>query len=488
MTRSIGRRTFLALLAMAGSAAAAPRLPAFGGKKVVVLGAGLAGLSAAWNLQKNGYDVLVLEAQDISGGRVKTIRKPFKNGGYAEAGALRIYDNHHWTRKYIKLMGLESKLGAYDDDQGAHLWYLQGKRFVTPSGDWPLDGLSPQEKKNPYAMFDAYWGPGFKAVGDPTRPDYPDARAKALDAYTMEEFLKNNGASDAWLQVLLATEGNLSRMSALAVTTLEGAPNDGAHTKTFGLIGGNDQLPKALADQLAGSVKYNSAVCKLAHTADGVTITVRDAAGQHEIKADHCVCTLPFPLLRRIEITPAFSTLKMDAIQQYDLFSLARVSLQTKTRFWRNDPLGTLGGLNMIGTDTDADRIWNTSVLQPDPQRGMLHAYMADRHAVDFAGIPAQDRLAHCLRTVSQFLPQLPAEVEASYVKVWSEDPWQLGAIAHAKPGQFHWIWPAARKPEGRVHFGGEHTSVWIGYMNGALESGERCAQEIISGAVRARS
>lgn len=481
MTHSIDRRAFLALLAMAGSAAAAPRLPTFGGKKVVVLGAGLAGLSAAWNLQKNGYDVVVLEAQDIPGGRVKTIRKPFKNGGYAEAGAVRIFNNHHWTQKYLKLMGLESKLGAYDDDVGAHLWYLQGKRFVTPAGDWPLDGLTSQEKANPFAMIDAYWGPGFKAVGDPTRPDYPDASAKALDAYTLSEFFKKNGASDAWVKVLFATEGDFSRMSALGITALEGAPNDGAHTKTFGLIGGNDQLPEALAAKLASSVKYNTEVRKLAHEADGVTVTVRNATGQHEIKADHCVCALPFPLLRRIEITPAFSTEKMEAIRLYDLVDLARVSMQTKTRFWRNDPLGALGGLNMIGTDTSADRIWNTSVLQPDPQRGMLHAYMADRQAIDFARIPARDRLGHSLRTVSQFLPQLPAEVEASYVKVWSEDPWQLGAFASAKPNQFHWIWPAARKAEGRVHFGGEHTSVWMGYMNGALESGERCAQEIIS-------
>lgn len=352
----------------------------------------------------------MLEAQDIPGGRVKTIREPFKNGGYAEAGAVRIYNSHHWTQKYVKLMGLESKLGAYDDVD-AHLWYLQGKRFVTPSGDWPLDDFSAQEKVNPFAMVEAYWGPGFKAVGDPARPEYPDAVARKLDELSVAEFFRRQGASDAWVQVLLATEGNLGGMSALAVTALEGAPNDGPHTKTYGLIGGNDQLPKALAARLGGSVKYRTPVLKLAHDNSCVTVTVRDAVGLHEIKPDHCVCALPFPPLRRIEITPAFSAEKMAAIEQYGLFGLARVSMQTKTRFWRNDPLGVLGGLNMVGTDTAADRIWNTSVLQPDPKRGMLHAYMADPHAREFATIPAQDRVAHCVRTVSEFLPQLPAEV-----------------------------------------------------------------------------
>jgi monoamine oxidase len=475
----LDRRTFLALLAMAGSAAAAPRLPTLSGKRVVVLGAGLAGLAAAWQLQQHGYDVTVLEAQNIPGGRVKTIRKPFRNGGYAEAGAVRIYDNHRWTRKYIGLTGLESKLRAYEDDVGSHLWYLDGKRFVTP-GEWPLPGLSEQERRDPFAMVGTYWGPGFKAVGDPTRAGYPDAEARALDAYTMQEFFRKNGASDAWIKVLLATEGDFRRLSALAVTALEGAPNDGQHAKTFGLVGGNDQLPIALAAKLGGAVKYNSAVRKLMHDADSVTVTVRDSRGQHEIKADHCVCTLPFPLLRQVEIAPAFPPQKMEAIRHYDLIGIARVSMQTRTRFWRNDPLGALGGLNMVGTDTAVERIWNTSSMQPDAQRGMLHAYMFDQNASDFARIPAADRLAHTLQAAAKFLPQLPAEVEASYIKVWQEDPWQLGAIAAPKPNQFHWIWPAARRAEGRVHFGGEHTSIWIGYMNGALESGERCAQEII--------
>jgi monoamine oxidase len=466
---------------MAGSAAAAPRLPASAGRKVVVLGAGLAGLSAAWNLQKNGYDVLVLEAQDIPGGRVKTIRAPFKNGCYAEAGAVRIFNNHRWTQKYIRLMGLESKLGAYDDDAGAHLWYLQGKRFVTPPDNWPLEGLSAQERANPFAMIDAYWGPGFEAIGDPTRPGYPDVAARKLDEQTMAEFLRRNGASDTWVKLLAATEGDLLGFSALAVTALEGAPNDGPHTRTLGLIGGNDQLPKALAAQLGRGLKYKTEVLELIHSSDGVAVTVRDASGRHQIKADHCVCALPFPLLRQIEITPAFSSEKMEAIHHYGLVDCVRVSLQTRTRFWRKDPLGALGGLNLIGTDTLAERIWNTSALQPDRQRGMLHSYMIGARARELARTPQADRVARCLRVASEFLPQLPAEVEASYVKAWQEDRWQRGAFAWAKPNQFHWIWPAARRAEGRVHFAGEHTSVWIGYMNGALESGERCAQEILS-------
>jgi monoamine oxidase len=472
------RRTFLRLLAIAGGAAALAPVLSQPGRKVVVLGAGLAGLAAAWNLMNAGYEVVVLEAQDMPGGRVKTIREPFRNGGYTEAGAVRIFKDHRWTMKYIRLMGLESKLAPLDDE-GAHLWYLQGKRFVTRQGVWPTVGLTSREEANPAKMLDTYWGPGFQAVGDPTRSDFPTASALTLDRYRFHEFLKQNGASDAWIRALLATEGDISRMNALAVTALFGAPNDGAPTQPFGMIGGNDQLPQAIAAALGTRVRYNSPVLRLAHDEKGVVVTVCDPTGQHEARADHCVCALPFPLLRRVVIAPSFSHLKMQAIEQYQLIAIARVCFQTRTRFWHHDPLGRLGGLNMVGTDTPAERIWNVSRLQPDPTMGMLQSYVVDQNALAFARIPPGDRVKEWLRIIARFMPQLPQEVEATWSKAWQEDPWQRGGFAFAQPNQFAWLWPAARRPEGRVHFAGEHTSLWIGYQNGALESAERCVEEI---------
>jgi monoamine oxidase len=479
MGQFIDRRTFLTLLAMAAVDAAAQPLARANGTRVVVLGAGLAGLAAAWNLARRGYDVRIFEAQSIPGGRVKTVREPFKNGGYAEAGAVRIPNNHRYTMKYIRLMGLESKLAAYEDD-GKHLWYLQGKRFTTPAGEWPVEGLGPQEKTNPLAMLGRYWGPGFQAVGDPTRHEFPTAAALTLDPYTLADFFRKNGASDAWLKVFFAAEGTVGRVNALAITALEGAPNDGEHTKTYGLVGGNDQLPRALARALGERVTYDTPVVRLAHRSDGVTITVRNRSGRHEVQADHCICTLPFPVLREVEIAPAFSEDKMRAIEGYGLAAISRIYLQTRTRFWRKDPLGALGGLNMAGTDTAVERIWNTSQLQPDPVMGMVQSYMFDENALNFARIPPNERLTAWTQRIAQFLPDLPKQVLASCCKVWHEDPWQKGAFAFMKPDEFGRMWPAARRVEGRVHFAGEHTSAWGAYQNGALESAERCVEEVL--------
>lgn len=482
---TVDRRTFLKLLSLAGglplvdrAAASAAQRPG-AGKKVIVLGGGLAGLSAALTLTSQGYDVLVLEAQARPGGRVHTVREPFVAGGYAEAGAVRIPNHHHWTMKYVRLLGLESKLAAYEHEPGLALWYLQGKRFTTPKGAWPLDGLTDQERPNPFALLDRYWGAGLAAMGDPSRHGFPTNEALALDGLTLEAYFKKNGASDSWVRLVAASEGDGRRLNALAVTAAEAVPNDGKWALTYGLVGGNDQLPQALAARLGDRVRYKTAVVRLAQDHRGVAITVRDATGHHQLRADHCVCTLPFPLLREIVVTPAFSDTKMAAIAKYQLTPSARTYFQTKTQFWKNDPLGRLGGLKLAGTDTSAERVWNTSALQPDRQRGMLHAYMIDRQAEAYRALPESERVSTMQQTIARFLPELPRHVEATWSKVWHEDRWHKGAFAFMQPGEFEWMWPAARRAEGRVHFAGEHTSIWFGWQNGALESGERAAREI---------
>jgi monoamine oxidase len=157
----------------------------------------------------------------------------------------------------------------------------------------------------------------------------------------------------------------------------------------------------------------------------------------------------------------------------------ARSHVQTRTRFWEHDPLGPLGGLDLVGTDTMAGRIWNTTSQQADPSKGMLHAYMFDTEAVEFASHRAR-RAEEMQRLLGVLLPGIHDQVVATADKAWHEDPWAGGGWGSPQPGELAWMFPAIRQVDGRVHFAGEHTSPGAAWMNGALESAERVVQEIL--------
>jgi monoamine oxidase len=229
---------------------------------VVVLGAGLAGLSAAYNLMKNGYDVIVLEAQGRPGGRVYTVRDGFHKGGFAEMGALRIFENHTYTNKYVKTFGLQ--LMPYND-LGSRAFYLEGRRFLQPAAGqpWPLSGMPPGERADPFAFFPHYLLSGFDKLGDLFDPDWPVAfpLALELDRVTFGEYIQDQGASDSWLDWFCAQEGNIRRINAAAGFAVEAISGGNV---VQGIAGSNDHLPQAFATALGSRIKYHSPVVRIA--------------------------------------------------------------------------------------------------------------------------------------------------------------------------------------------------------------------------------
>jgi monoamine oxidase len=486
MIDNLDRRRFLQTLAAMSAAPLvsltnAPEAPAHdhgrgGGRRVVVLGAGLAGLGAAYNLMRQGYDVTVLEAQDRPGGRVQTVRDGFRRAGHAELGAIQIFDSHEYTLRYVREFGLD--VTPYDN--GARAFHMQGRRFLPPSAGqpWPLDGFAAGEQPDPAVRFGDYLGSGFAKLGDIFDPGWPGAFASALalDGTSVDGYLRSQGASATWRDWFYAQQGRVARVNAAAALAVESLTTG----NLLGSIrGGNDRLPHALAAALGRRVKYRSEVTRIAQGRDQVTISFRDRSGRHEIRADRCVCALPFAPLRRVNIATPFSPQKMAAIQKLQYMALARCYFQTRSRFWERDPLGPLGGLNLVGTDTMAGRVWNTSSQQADPRLGMVHAYMFDTEALEFAAhghrrVPATGKL------MRRLLPGIGGQIVGVAHKAWQEDRWAGGGFGWTQPGELRWMFPAMRRIEGRVHFAGEHTSLWIAWMNGALESAERVAAEIL--------
>jgi monoamine oxidase len=486
MHRAIDRRAFLRALAGAAALPLATRRPAAalaggrggrGGDRVVVLGAGIAGLGAAYNLMKRGYDVTVLEAQDRPGGRVQTARDGFQNGGHAELGAVRITDVNEYTLKYVREFGLE--LTPYD--AGTRAFHMRGRRFLAPpAGEpWPLPGLTGGEQPDPSAKFPQYLGSGMARLGDLSDPGWPGSvpSARELDRTTIDGYLRAKGASRAWRDWFYAQNARIARVNAAAGFAVESLQE---FSKVWSITGGNDRLPYAFAGALAGRVKYRSEVVRIAQDRGGVTVGFVDRTGRrHELRADRCVCALPFAPLRRVRFDAGFSHAKRAAIERLDYMPAARCYFQTRSRFWQHDPLGGLGGLDLVATDTMAGRVWNTSSQQPDPTAGMLHAYMFDTEALDFASHGTR-RVAAMRRLFRALVPGIDRQVIGVAHKAWQEDKWAGGGWGWTPPGALHWMLPAIRRPEGRVHFAGEHTSLWIAWINGALESAERVVEEIL--------
>lgn len=118
--------------------------------------------------------------------------------------------------------------------------------------------------------------------------------------------------------------------------------------------------------------------------------------------------------------------------------------------------------------------------MQPgDSEKGMIVSYTQNKNADAYCVISPEAREAYTLDHIEAFYPEIKAEKLAFFHYCWKEDPWVLGAWTDFLPGQW-WMVAAAKRAEGRVHFAGEHTSVWAGWMQGAIESGKRTVQEIV--------
>jgi monoamine oxidase len=497
----ISRRRFLRLVGAGAAAAALSTLPiapaaaAVGGRRgrgesVVVLGGGLAGLCAAWELRQKGYRIeAILEAQGRTGGRVRTVRQGFRHGQYAELGATRIASSHYYTLGYAEQFGLP--LIEFSDGDG--LYYLKGTPpFVHTDGTaWPssvLPGLVGADATLgadsivwKYDQGDVISDPGSPGyLGDPRTALWPldNANAVGLIPTSYHDNWLANGGSEDGLLVNRAINGS-EIYSDGALYWLGADIVDATWSRTFAIRGGNDQLPAAFTRDLGDVVRYHSVVTGIEHDVAGVSVTFHRGATQSTIRADHAVCALPFSVLRDIPVTPAWDGDKGAAITGTRYMPVSRNFMQVRSRFWTAQGIG---GLKVARTDTGVDRLWHNTDIQDGPT-GILNAYMQNQTGLDYAaaGGSFAERTEYVLDIVSEFFPEIRSEYMGGIEKIWQADPFVKGAWGWFAAGEEDLL-PAAKAPVGRVHFCGEHTSVWSGWMQGAFESANRVVNEITGG------
>lgn len=446
-------------------------------KKVIVIGAGMAGLVAAYELTQAGHDVIVLEARKRVGGRVWTLRDDYPEGMYAEAGATNVFDNHEWTNKYLKLLGVA--IDPMESTKGASIYYLRGKRIVMKPGspvDWPVE-LKPEEKGlSRGALWAKYVVPALKELGDVEAADWPHPLLARLDKVSFAEFLRQQGASPGAQEILklgLADQLGDGAEAVSALNLLREAAPRAAVKQSFSIRGGSDTFPKAFAAKLGDRIHYGLPVVKIEHDAHGVRVICQQAGSHQTFSADYLICAIPFTVLRHVEISPAFSPAKRQAIAQLGCTSVVRVFLQTRKRFWLDE--GLTGSAT---TDLPIVTAYDKAHYLPGT-RGMLEVYAAGEKARKLAAMSAPERLSFSVKQMQLILPNLRQHFEGGASVCWDDEEWTRGAYAWFKPGQMQTFLPYFAKPEGRIHFAGDQTSPWPGWMNGALQSGARAAREI---------
>jgi monoamine oxidase len=445
-------------------------------KRVIIVGAGLAGLSAAYELTRAGHDVTVLEARTRPGGRVLTLRDPFPDGLYAEAGATRIPNHHHFTLKYVELFGLT--LDPFEPPDVPSVYYVRGKRILVTPGqkvEWPYDLTAEERALGLNGMRQKYIWSALSELGDVTDPRWPSSETLTkYDQMNRSDFWRGRGASSGAV-ALLSLGGIDDRFETwAALFMLRNHALNQKLTQYYKIRGGTDLLPKAFASRLSEKIYYATPVVKIEQLARGVTVRFHQADSYHALTADYLICAVPFSVQKNIEVAPAFSVEKQRAIEELPYLSASKIFLQSKRKFWTDKRES-----GFATTDLPISQVWDMTYGQPGT-RGILQAFPISLHSRRVTGMSENERLNFALEQVETIYPGMREHFEGGVTKCWDEDEWARGAASYYKPGQFGTLLPHVARPEGRVHFAGEHTSVWIdGWMQGALESGNRVAQEV---------
>ena len=445
-------------------------------KKIVIVGAGMAGLVAAYELQQAGHKVKILEARERVGGRVFTLREPFSPGLHTEAGAMRVPAKHKLTSAYIQKFGLQTMKFTMSSTNS--LYYFGGRKCLKSEVDRDPRILNLDfSGENGEESILQTWEKFVQVTAEQLDVD-ENYWAELLDRYSdlsIFEFFKKNGYSLESISNFGLVSGlePVLRNSVLELLQVAIAWHD---TGMVQILGGMDKLPKAFLSDLQSCIELGAEVVALNYTSDSVTVHYKRGADVQQESGDYAILTLPYPVLRFVDVLKSFSPGKQIAIRQLNYLNAVKVFIECRHRFWEEDE-GIFGGTT--STDLPIQQIVYPEHGRETGRGVLIGCYTYDREARRWAALPAEERIHQTLKYVSQIHPQVTEEFETGRSKVWGEDKFAGGAFAIFEPGQQAILYTHMIAPEGPVYFAGEHASLKHSWIEGAVESGLRVAQEI---------
>ncbi|HWC69750.1 MAG TPA: FAD-dependent oxidoreductase [Actinomycetota bacterium] len=490
VTDPVGRREFLRRSAMVGAGALGASLLwkpslASGARreaKVVVVGAGLAGLTCTYRLRRMGVDAVLHEAQDdVVGGRCRSLRGFFRERQTAEQGGQFIDSRHRHIRGLAAELGLplvDSFEQSFPSGSQSYRWLNGALR--SDDEVFANFGILQRRLERDYERVGSYvWNEAGPA-------------ARAIDRVSVIEWLDDNipGGSRSllgrWAGVFMQGFFGMEPGEMSMINLFEGlvVPYPGADER-YRIAGGNDRVVHAMARKLrrVGALRQGSALFSARTRSDGRIAMLFTDRPYTEVVADRVVFALPFTTLRDVDLSGlSLSRRRRRAIDELAMGTNAKLNLQFDRPFARFDwDAGFSSDQPQYGT-------WDTTYGQSHPsfREPVLTVYNGGRegasYPTDVAHGPASDAIvARALANLERGVTGLSKAYNGkAWLASWVDDPWARGSYAGFGPGQYTAFWGFLAKAEDNVYFAGEHTSTHSqGYLNGGVESGERAARQV---------
>ncbi|HUP93204.1 MAG TPA: FAD-dependent oxidoreductase [Solimonas sp.] len=481
--RLASRRDFLRVGAYAGAglalSACVPARLGMGGneEEVAIVGAGIAGLTAAYRLRQAGVRVRVFEAQSRIGGRMLSLRGFFPAGQVCELGGELIDSGHTHMRGLAQELGLELD-DLLIDKPGIEqeLWFAGGRRYTTAQVGAALQPLLRAVERD------------MARVGDGDITYKTPQGLEALDRQTLGSWLRRQGLGGWALRLVetaYATEMGLDcdQQSALNFHTFVGTDPFailGESDERFHVRGGNDLVVQGLGKRLDDAIEPGQRLEALRQEADGgFTLSfIRDSAAT-EVRAQRVLLALPFSLLRQVRLDVPLSPVKRRSIGEMRYGTNAKLMIGFASRTWREKHNSN----GSVYSDLPFQTSWETSRAQAGAE-GILTNFVGGAHGLEIGQGTPEHQAGLAVRDLEKIFPGIAATRRgAREVRMhWPSHPYVQGSFACFTPGQWTGINGAAGEPEGRLFFAGEHTSLAAqGFMEGGCESGARAAAEILA-------
>jgi monoamine oxidase len=417
--------------------------------KVIIIGAGFAGLSAAYFLHKKNIEFIILESRKRTGGRVFSYNMDENEKLVIELGAEWVGASHNRLIELCNEMGLTLENNQFETN-------LIYKGKYSNKSEWDY---SPEWKSKFESILNNY-------------QHFSDSDKMKLDKIDWWRYLVNNGCEGRDLDIRELADstdfGETIRTVSAYAALAEYAESSPKNEMDFKIKGGNGQLAEKLVERIGkDKIKVD---CKVNRIVQGEKVTVYCANGD-SYEADKIICTAPTFAVMKIKWEPSLPAEMLNAMNELQYARINKNPVLFKNRFWEDE------SFDMI-TDTPAHYLYHATKNQLS-EKGVLISYTIGDKAAVIANQSDDWKAEMLQQSLLPYKSDIKNLIEKQTNYYWGEDEYSKGAYAIYGKSQWFGIQPVLKKPFMNTSFAGEHLADWQGFMEGAINTGEAAAEDI---------